>query len=276
MGDSSAATAYAALIDAARAQNARLGPERGDRWAGRAAAFRLDPRRNLEANTAAVVDFIQPGDTVIDVGGGAGRVGLPVALRCREVINVEPSPGMRQEFEASATEAGIHNARVIPGGWPESADGLEADVVMLANVTYFVRDIVPFIEALQRAARRRVIIAVWSIPPPSHSASLYKLLHGAPLVVAPGHRELLPVLWEMGLLPEVRVLPDPFRGAGERPPTREDAVRFAIERGSAENVDGAAAIVEAHFDELFDATPQGHVPKWAPDVREMLITWQTA
>jgi hypothetical protein len=261
------------MVGAASRQADRTTARQADPWSARAASFRLNPRRDLEANTAAVVDLVRPEDSVIDVGGGAGRVGLPVALHCRELINVEPSEAMRREFEASASDAGIGNARAVPGGWPEAAAGLEADVVMLANVTYFVRDIVPFVEALNASARRRVIISVWSVAPPDLGAALFALLHGEPQLPAPSYRELLPVLWDCGILPEVKLLPDAFRRAGERPPSREEAIRFAVHRGDAEDIAGAAAIVEAHFDELFTATPEGFVPRWVPPTREMLITW---
>lgn len=269
----SAAEHYANLVDAYNAQLQRIGPAAPDRWGAMAAGFRLNPRRELEPNTSALASLIEPTDTVIDVGGGAGRVALPVALHCREVVNVEPSAGMREQFEASAAEAGITNARAVGGAWPDAAAGLQADVAMLANVTYFVRDIVPFIDALRRTARRRVIIGVWSVPPPNHGASLFELLHGEPQARVPSYRELLPVLWDLGLLPEVKVLTDPFRRAGERPPTREAAIAFAIARGSAERVPGAAETVAQHFDQLFDTVPDGFVAIWTPLVREMLITW---
>ncbi len=270
------AARYAACVDAFEAQQARTKALAGDRWASRAAAFRLDPHRELEPNTAAIAAHVQPDDVVVDVGGGAGRVGLPLALRSREVVNVEPSAGMRAEFEASAREAQIGNARCLDASWPGGAAGLKADVVTLANVTYFVRDIVPFVQALNDCARRRVVVGVWSVPPPNHAASLFELLHGEPQAPVPSHRELLQVLWDLGLLPDVQLLPDGFRGARERPPTRDEAVRFALERANAQDLPGAAAKVEAHFDELFAETPQGFVPKWMPPTREMLITWATA
>lgn len=272
------ATAYAARVDACTAQNARIATPSGDRWASRASLFRVDPRRTLEANTAAVAALVDPGDILLDIGGGAGRVSLPIALHCREVVNIEPSAGMRDQFDAAAAEAAITNARCLAEGWPSAAATASGDVALVANVTYFVRDIVPFLEALVRATRKRVIISVWSVPPPNHAATLFALLHGEPQERVPTHRELLPVLWDLGILPDVRLLPDPFRGSRQRPPTRDEAIALALalQSANAEAVPGAPARIEANFDALFSASPEGFIPRWIPNVREMLITWVTS
>ncbi len=270
------AARYAARVDAYNAQQGRTAPPVDDRWAAMAANFRLDPRRALEPNLVALAGYVEPGDTLIDVGGGAGRISLPLALSCREVINVEPSAGMRREFDASAQEAGITNARAVSAGWPDGAESVTGDVSIVANVTYFVREIVPFIEALNARTRRRVIISVWSVPPPNQGGRLFELIHGEPFEGVPTHRDLLPVLWDLGLLPEIRVLPDPFRFGRDRPPTREAAVQYALTRSGAQAKEGAAAVVEAHFDELFSEAGEGFLPQWAPPAREMLITWLTS
>ncbi|MEP7214962.1 MAG: methyltransferase domain-containing protein [Anaerolineaceae bacterium] len=270
-----AAEAYAACVLAAHQQAARVSAPRSDRWASRAAMFRLDPRRKLESNTAAVAALVGPDDVVVDVGGGAGRVSLPIALQCARVVNVEPSGAMRKEFDASAAEAGITNAACIDADWPGGAKGLEGDVVLVANVTYFVSDIVPFLAALTAAARKRVIISVWSVPPPNDAARVFLLVHGETQALAPTHRELLPVLWDMGVLPEIRVLPDEFRTARMRPPTVDDAVKLAVEVAAGNEVSGAAEKVRQHFDELYAQSAEGFVPRWRLPSREMLITWET-
>ncbi|MFN0096189.1 MAG: class I SAM-dependent methyltransferase [Dehalococcoidia bacterium] len=269
----SAADAYWAKVDATTSARARRNQaEGGGRWDRRAAFFRLDPRRQPDRNLSALMARIEPDDVVLDIGGGAGRVSLPIALKCREVVNVEPSPGMREQFEASAAEAGIANARVVAGHWPEAAGEVRGAVSVVANVTYFVREIVPFLEGLNRATSRLVIVSVWSTPPPSQPAKLHELVFGEPLPQAPSHRDLLPVLWEMGHLPEVQVLPEPFR-ARTWPQTREEAVTLAIGTVDAEGEPGARERVEAHFDTLFASTDRGFRPLWVPDVREMLISW---
>src|SRR6266568_275750 len=103
-----AAETYAARIDAVRAQRARLhgAPPPDDPWAGPVArCFRADPHRPLDANLAVLASYTRPEDVLLDVGGGAGRVALPLALRCREVITVDASPGMGAEFTAPAGDA---------------------------------------------------------------------------------------------------------------------------------------------------------------------------
>ena len=73
-----------------------------------------------------------------------------MALRCREVINVDSSEGMGEEFRECAAEAGITNARLVQSDWLE-VEGVQGDVIVTANVTYFVRDIVRFISKLEEA-----------------------------------------------------------------------------------------------------------------------------
>ena len=279
-----AAETYAARIDAVRAQRARLhgAPPPDDPWEGPVARrFRADPHRTLDANLAVLASYTRPEDVLLDVGGGAGRVALPLALRCREVITVDASPGMGAEFAAAAAEAGIANARFIHANWLE-AEGLQGDVALTANVTYFVRDIVRFIEKLATAARRRVMITVWSVANPNQSAQLFHLVYGEEQVAAPGHRELLPVLWELGILPDVHVLPGlprvPGGPMGARlPQTPDDAVQLALQGQwlGPQDHRRARGLIEERFPELFAASPEGFRLLWRQEARELLITWET-
>ena len=271
----SAAEAYRARVEAVATQQRRLAEAEGPSWDRMAASFRLDPHREVDRNLAALAALIEPGDAVVDVGGGAGRVCLPLALRCREVINIDPSPGMCEQFEASAREAAIENARAVCAGW-EEAKGVSGDVVLAFNVTYFVAEIVPFVAKLAAAARRRVVIGAWSVPPPNRDAALFETMMGEPQTLYPGHTELLPVLWEMGILPDVRVLPEAFAGRGGGGATRAEAIDASIAQFRPRDEEAARQRLEAAFDTLFAETPQGFRPALRPDTREMLITWETA
>jgi SAM-dependent methyltransferase len=228
-----------------------------------------------------LASYTRPQDVLLDVGGGAGRVSLPLALRCREVITVDASPGMGAEFVAAAAEAGIQNARFVHANWLEAED-LQGDVALTSNVTYFVRDIVRFIEKLAIAARRRVMITVWSVANPNQNTPLFHLVYGEEPVAVPGYRELLPVLWELGILPDVHVLPGvPLVPGGamgaQMPQTPDDAVQLALQGqwlGLQDHV-RARHLIEERFSELFAPSPEGFRPLWRQEAREMLITWET-
>ena len=275
----SAADQYAALLDAVDGQQLRLfGPRPADIWTDQSAAqFRFDPHRELDANLAAMASHIEPEDVLVDVGGGAGRISLPFALRCKEVLTVEPSAGMAAEYAGSRQEAGISNARLVSSGWMDD-HGVGGDVVLTCDVTYFVRDIVPFVEKMQAAARRRVMIVVWDEPPPNRGGNLFRRVYGEPLAPMPGHRELLPVLWDMGILPDVRVLPAPTWWEDWHYPTHEDALDSVIfGRWSREGVrDQARQIFDEQFDELFETDGVGYRAIWRKPMRELVITWETS
>jgi SAM-dependent methyltransferase len=270
-----AAELYAARIDAVNTQRERLrSPSPGDRWGGAARRFRADPARELDPNLAVIASYVEPDDVFVDVGGGAGRVCLPLARRCTEVIDVDPSPAMQAEFEASAAEAGIANARFALADWLSAGD-VRGDVCLAANVTYFMREIVRFVEKMEEAAARRVMITVWSVPPPAMDGRLFALVYDEEELKAPGHRELLPVLWEMGILPDVRVLPGPWTDFLAGAETREQAVTLAADRISPGKPERARPAIEANFDALFAHGPDGYRPLWRPAAKELLITWES-
>ncbi len=274
---------YGAQIDAVESQRERLqGPQHPDLWGGDIAKrFRADPKRQMDDNYEILAAFVGPDDVFVDAGGGAGRFSLPMALRCREVINVDPSAGMGQEFEESAAEAGIVNATFVLSDWLD-VDGVRGDVVHAAHVTYFVRDIERFVAKLQGAARRRVIITLASIAGPMLNAKLFEMVYGEEQAMVPSHTYLLPALWEMGVLPDVRFLPHGTHYDGEPhiqdfPQSKEDAVEVALAGVwlAPQHRDRADKVVRERFDELFKQDSDGFIPMWLPDVQQVLVTWET-
>jgi hypothetical protein len=273
---------YTALIDAVESQRDWLqGPIIPDYWGGETAKrFRADPKRRMDDNFGILAAFVRPDDVFVDAGGGAGRFSLPMALRCHQVINVDPSLGMGQEFDESAADAGIDNASFVLSDWLD-VDGVEGDVVHAAHVTYFVRDITRFVANLESAARRRVIINLASVAGPMLNAKLFKMVYEEEQTLVPSYAYLLPALWEMGILPDVRFLPQgtTFDGVPrppEFPQTKEEAVEVALAGIwlAPQHRDRADRVVRENFDELFQQEPEGLVPQWMPDIRQVLITWE--
>jgi len=270
----SAARKHDEMVAAREAQYQRTRGPQPDTWGAIASRFRADPRREFDPFLEKLASFLRPDDVLVDIGGGAGRNSLPMASRCREVINVEPSPGMVAEFRASADEAGISNAQAVQNGWMEAED-IEGDVLLAAHVTYFVPQIEPFIEKLQDACRRRVILDVLTVPPPNQSPQFFHLVYGEDQALVPGQHELLAVLEEIGLKPDVIDV----GGATARRPlprTREDAINNELAFGwmAPHDLDRARNLFIDHFDELWLETPTGFARRGAEDVRELMITWE--
>ena len=112
--------------------------------------------------------------------------------------------------------------------------------------------------------------------------TLFHLVYGEEPVGVPGYRELLPVLWEMDILPNVHVLPGipqvPDRNMGARlQQTSEDAVQLALQGQWLGPQDYARArrLIEERCSELFASSPEGFRPLWRQVACEMLITWET-
>ena len=241
--------------------------------------FRSNPRREPEGLLRAFMDVVRPSDIVLDVGGGGGRFSLALALHCREVIDIDPSAGMHVVFDSVAKEAGITNARYVEEDWL-TAQGIEGDVSIVSHVTYFVQDIETFIRKLETATRRLVVIDVTATPNPNRGADVFKAMWGQEQALVPGYRELLPVLWQMGILPEVKVLPagsfvigGSFGGVhATREAAIEAVVRGAVPGQSERNRQTEA--IESHFDELFEPVEGGFRQRYQPDQRQVLIMWE--
>ena len=284
----SAAEHYARRVDAVLAQRTRLrGPQpAGDLFAGLAPdhpLMKADPRRPLDANLAAIAAYIEPDDVIIDVGGGAGRNSLPLALRCRKVINVDPSAAMGKGFKANAAQGGIANIELIEADWL-AVDPPRGTVALVNHVMYLTRDIVPFIRKLERAGTRRVVVTVNSPPPPSWNRVLFGLVHGEAEEIVPGHAEIANVLWELDILPDIGVLPMASARTNAPAPSRAAAIDLAVARFNGDQWSNwplgpelearIRRILDARFDGLFAAGSDGIVPRYITPGREVLITWQ--
>jgi SAM-dependent methyltransferase len=284
----SAAERYAARVDAVLAQRTRVrGPQPpGDLFDGLPPdhpLLRSDARRRLDPNLEVIASYIEPEDVIVDVGGGAGRYSLPLAFLCREVVDVDPSGAMGAGFVANAAQAGLTNVRFVKADWPMAEPPI-GTVALVDHVTYLTREIVPFIEALERAGRRRVIVTVNAPPPPARNRAIYELFAGEAEVIVPGHAEFVDVLWELGILPDVRVLH--VSGATAVPPSpgHEEAIAAAMTRFLAEQwalwplgsglIGRLHSVLERNFDRLFAMTETGVVPRWLTPEREVLITWR--
>jgi 2-polyprenyl-3-methyl-5-hydroxy-6-metoxy-1,4-benzoquinol methylase len=209
----SAIEAWKRRIEAHNAQSLRARgnrPQDEDWWSSLAGGFRADPKRTDDPVADLLASWVTSETTVLDVGGGAGRYALPLALRCKHVSVVEPSPSMVMQLREAAKEAGMENVSAVEARW-EEAEVEQADLVLCANVVYGVAEIEPFLKKLDRSARERVVIVVFMDAPSSMLSPLWKAVHGEERIDLPALPQLLPVLWEMGIFPNLEMLAAPPR-----------------------------------------------------------------
>jgi SAM-dependent methyltransferase len=181
-------------------------PDR-DFYAPVSSLFVADPRRTGEEALAALLRLARPDERWLDIGAGAGRYALPLALRVAEVIAVEPSASMRNALRAGKSEHGLDNLTLVGAAWPDALAELGeppvADVAFIAHVGYDIEAIGPFLDAMDRAAGRMCVAMLTDQSPASVADPFWPLVHGMERVPLPALPELLELLRARGRHPEV-------------------------------------------------------------------------
>ncbi len=201
-------SAWADRVRANRDQAERLRESTtGDHYAPISSLFVADPRRTDEPALEMLRAMTAPDETWLDIGAGGGRYALPLALRVREVIAVEPSPGMRRALRAGIDEHGLTNIRVIAGTWPEALELLgplpAADVSLIAHVGYDIEEMGPFLGGMEAATRDRCVAIHTDRSPASVADPFWPLVHGEDRVALPALPDLLALLHARGCETEV-------------------------------------------------------------------------
>ncbi len=198
-------------------------PDGKDFYASVSSIFRDDPDREGDPVLDALRARAQPGDTWLDIGAGAGRYALPLARVVREVIALDPSPGMLDGLRAAMTEHDIENVRVLSGRWPDAlsdegplADLAPVDVALIAHVGYDVEAIGPFLDGMERVALRECLAVLMERSPALIAEPFWPPLHGEPRIALPGLPAFVDLLRARGREPEVSMLESSRRRWGSR------------------------------------------------------------
>lgn len=169
--------------------------------------FAVDDTLDPDGNSARWAREVLPpvGGTVLDVGCGGGRSSLPLVPPATELIGVDTSGAMLDEFLAAAAAAGVAR-RTVHGAWPDVAEHTPAaDVVVCHHVVFNVVDIVPFVVALTAKARLAVVVELPVRHPMSAWSPAWEHFWGLARPDGPTADDFVGVLRELGLDPEVAV-----------------------------------------------------------------------
>jgi len=184
--------------------------------------FRADPWRTDDPSLERLRGLARPGETWLDIGAGAGRYALPLALLVREVIAVDPSDGMLAALQELMAAHDIANIRVVSDRWPPSAgspaDGLRAEVALIAHLGYDIEAIGPFVAAMEATATRLCVAVLQARQPSSIADPFWRLIHGEERIALPALNEFVALLRARGRTPEVAIeerAPRGFASQGE-------------------------------------------------------------
>ena len=195
-----------------------------DHWRQYAHQFKADPRRTDDVLVERLRAHLLPGDSLLDVGAGGGRLALPLALTCGPVTAVEPSPSMCAVLRETADESGI-GISVVESDWANARVD-PADVVLCSHVVYVIEDIGAFVRKIDDHARRLVLMVMFQSAPQAQIYGLWEQVHGEPRHPLPSLPHFTPVLDEMGISYQVEELPvDPARGFDSEEEARDMIVR---------------------------------------------------
>jgi hypothetical protein len=145
---------------------------------------------------AVAREALSPGDTVLDVGVGAGAASL--RLDAVHITGVDPSGALLRAFQDRATRRGTE-ATAVEGRWPDVAPLVPvATVAVCHHVVYNVPDLAGFATALSQHAERRVVIELTAVHPMAWMAPYWEAVHGLTQPDRPIARDAAAVLGVLG------------------------------------------------------------------------------
>ena len=112
---------------------------------------------------------------------------------------------MLLELQDSCEEAKIENVSSVFGLWEDAVIDIH-EGALCSHVTYGIENIGKFLENVNQYASKRVVIIAFMKSPQAHLESLWREVHEEERVHLPGVPELMDVLWQLGIAPELNII----------------------------------------------------------------------
>jgi SAM-dependent methyltransferase len=161
--------------------------------------------------TIACLD-ITKNSRVLDIGAGPGTLAIPLSPRVKEITAVEPGAGMVEILREHAERENLHNITCVQKTWEEidlSLDLTPPFDIVIASLSLTMHDIRQALRKMDAVSCGSVHL-FWFVDMPFWErmyADLWEPLHGSPYHAGPKADCLFGVLYQMGIYPDVTMLP---------------------------------------------------------------------
>ena len=177
-----------------------------DRWHGKAKEFnqRVNERWQKEDSSRVFLRKTLnkfPNATLLDIGAGSGAWVSLMAEQARKVTAIDPSASMLDALHERVRRENLSNVEIIEGCWPEVSVEPH-DIVFCSHAMYGAADLPTFIRAMERAATKCVILLIRAPKSDGLMSKAMELVWGHPYD-SPNYQIAMPILWEMGIFPNV-------------------------------------------------------------------------
>jgi predicted RNA methylase len=149
---------------------------------------------------------------VLDIGAGPGTLAIPLAPLVREITAVEPGAGMVEVLKQHANRDGIRNITCVQKTWEEVDPARDLSPpydIVIASLSLTMHDIREALRKMNAVSTGSVHL-FWFADIPfweKMSADLQEPLFGRPYSPGPKADCLFGVLYQMGIYPDVTMMP---------------------------------------------------------------------
>jgi len=257
------------------------GPGQGIGGWDKSAAFYSKMVQMEKEYTLKQIDCIEiePGDTVLDVCCGPGRLVVPLAKRAKSVTALDASPKMLELCVEYAKEEGVDDkVTTLLMDWEdkESAMQVEQHDIVISSRSLGLFDM----RLLSKLARKYVVLIIWANGQPSIPQIVGALFKGTqeegrgfpPMFQDRrlGNNLFYNKAYDLGYDPNVRILDDGYTRVFA---SRDEAYSELANLGMFELPAGKEDIFRKNADEYLTDNPDGSVTYFAK-TGSMVIWWK--
>lgn len=194
---------------------------------------------------------LQPGESVLDMGCGAGSIAIPLAQAGHPVIAADFSPAMLGTLDAGIEYYGLED-RITPLelAWDDDWD-LVGPVAKAVDVAFASRSVTTTnlkgaLAKLDRTARRRCAVTMVANSSPRYDLHLMNAI-GASVTCSNGFVYAFNILIQMGALPQVTYFESPRRDTFDSLEAGVADFSRMLEHGNEDKIDRLRDYIAQHM-----------------------------